>query len=104
MSNSISVLTERMIYRLKKEGTVDGFSEIEILKVLDAVRFKLHCIITYAFQACDVLHPEDALVELSTPVIIFGDIHGQFEDLMLYFEKMDIPDDTTLLFLGYDSI
>lgn len=43
---------------------------------------------------------EDALLHISAPVNIVGDIHGQFLDLLRYFEVGGFPPDASYLFLG----
>ena len=40
------------------------------------------------------------LLELSAPVKILGDIHGQFDDLIQLFEMVGYPSDNNFLFLG----
>ena len=60
--------------------------------------------IAEVLQLCDdatnVLKEQKPLVELQPPVIICGDIHGQFEDLKLVFNAMGQPPRTKYLFLG----
>uniref|UniRef100_A0A0K0F9K4 Serine/threonine-protein phosphatase n=1 Tax=Strongyloides venezuelensis TaxID=75913 RepID=A0A0K0F9K4_STRVS len=48
----------------------------------------------------DVFKPLNTLLEIQTPVIVCGDIHGQFNDLLLIFRRFGVPGDTTYLFLG----
>ena len=40
------------------------------------------------------------LLELGAPLVICGDLHGQYEDLLRYFDKVGYPPDTNFLFLG----
>ena len=40
------------------------------------------------------------MLELSAPVVICGDIHGQYEDLLRHFDKVGYPPDCNFLFLG----
>jgi len=43
---------------------------------------------------------EDALLRLRAPINIVGDIHGQFLDLLRYFEVGGFPPESQYLFLG----
>ena len=43
---------------------------------------------------------QPVLLELSAPVIICGDIHGQYRDLLRHFDKVGYPPDSNFLFLG----
>lgn len=40
------------------------------------------------------------LVEVSAPVVIVGDIHGQFADLLRIFKRMGSPERCSYIFLG----
>jgi len=54
-------------------------------------------------QASDILRKEPNVIKLKEPVIIVGDIHGQYYDLIHMFEKVvdnrNLPK-TNMLFLG----
>ena len=43
---------------------------------------------------------EASLLELSAPVVICGDIHGQYDDLLRHFDKVGYPPAANFLFLG----
>ena len=48
----------------------------------------------------EVLLSQPALLELSAPVKIVGDIHGQYTDLLRTFEMCGFPPNSNYLFLG----
>uniref|UniRef100_A0AAF5DGQ1 Serine/threonine-protein phosphatase n=1 Tax=Strongyloides stercoralis TaxID=6248 RepID=A0AAF5DGQ1_STRER len=48
----------------------------------------------------DVFKPLNTLLEVKTPVIVCGDIHGQMNDLLLIFKRFGVPGERTYLFLG----
>lgn len=51
-------------------------------------------------KAREALLKEPALLELRPPIKVFGDIHGQFLDLLHWFSCTGSPQDFTFLFLG----
>ena len=48
----------------------------------------------------EILKSQPVLLELSAPLKICGDIHGQFHDLIQLFEIVGYPETTNFLFLG----
>ena len=46
------------------------------------------------------LTQDSTLIELKAPVTIFGDIHGQFTDLLQFLKMADDPKTSKMLFLG----
>lgn len=48
----------------------------------------------------DLLMRQPMLLELSSPVNIVGDIHGQFTDLLRHMDKLGYPPMANYLFLG----
>lgn len=51
-------------------------------------------------QARSVLLQQMPLLELNAPIIVCGDIHGQYHDLLRIFEHGGFPPDANYLFLG----
>ena len=47
-----------------------------------------------------ILLDQPTMVELSAPVVILGDIHGQFNDLLKHFDKLGYPPEQNYLLLG----
>ncbi|KAL6946432.1 hypothetical protein ACO0RG_000584 [Hanseniaspora osmophila] len=50
--------------------------------------------------ARDIFLQQPPLLELSPPVKIVGDVHGQFQDLIRMFDKCGFPPSANYLFLG----
>lgn len=48
----------------------------------------------------EIFLSQSSLLELSAPVTIVGDIHGQYADLLRHFDKVGYPPNTNFLFLG----
>ncbi|CAD6197902.1 unnamed protein product [Caenorhabditis auriculariae] len=81
-----SDLARRMIHRIMRFGTVDGFSDDQICQILRAAK--------------TVLAPLPALIPISSPVVVFGDLHGQLGDLLRFLKVVGKPPKYQLLFLG----
>ena len=48
----------------------------------------------------EIFLSQEMLLELALPLVIVGDIHGQFESLLAFFDKCGYPPNTNYLFLG----
>uniref|UniRef100_A0A0K0FW54 Serine/threonine-protein phosphatase n=1 Tax=Strongyloides venezuelensis TaxID=75913 RepID=A0A0K0FW54_STRVS len=57
-------------------------------------------ITTLCQMAKEVFISQSSLVEVEPPVIICGDTHGQYSDLLRIFDKNGFPPNTNYLFLG----
>ncbi|OHS96490.1 protein phosphatase-1 [Tritrichomonas foetus] len=51
-------------------------------------------------KAKRIIQLQPVFLELVPPLVICGDIHGQFTDLLRIFEKCGDPENTNYLFLG----
>lgn len=52
------------------------------------------------FHVRKIFLAQDVLLELSAPVKICGDIHGQYSDLLRLFDHGGYPPESNYLFLG----
>ncbi|EAX96051.1 Ser/Thr protein phosphatase, putative [Trichomonas vaginalis G3] len=50
--------------------------------------------------ARDIFYQEGTVINLSSPISVCGDVHGQFEDVIELFDVGGLPPDTKYLFLG----
>ncbi|WPH02159.1 Hypothetical protein R9X50_00501400 [Acrodontium crateriforme] len=69
-------------------------------KVTKTVCLKNAEITAICTAAREVFLSQPALVELSPPVKIVGDVHGQYTDLIRMFEMCGFPPNSNFLFLG----
>ncbi|KAF8428207.1 serine/threonine-protein phosphatase PP-Z [Tirmania nivea] len=69
-------------------------------KITKAVCLKNAEITAICTAAREVLLSQPSLVELSPPVKIVGDVHGQYTDLIRMFEMCGFPPTSNYLFLG----
>ncbi|KAF6232029.1 hypothetical protein HO173_009866 [Letharia columbiana] len=69
-------------------------------KVTKAVCLKNAEITAICNAVREVFLSQPALVELSAPVKIVGDVHGQYTDLIRMFEMCGFPPNANFLFLG----
>ena len=78
----------KMLLSLKKGNTTQQMhlKEITIKRVLQ--------------QAYQIIEKEPVQLELTAPIIIVGDIHGQYYDLLRIFECLKTPSEKRFLFLG----
>ena len=51
-------------------------------------------------EAREIIRGQTMLLELNAPILICGDIHGQFSDLLQIFKKLGRPGENSYLFLG----
>ncbi|CCX15036.1 Similar to Serine/threonine-protein phosphatase PP-Z; acc. no. P78968 [Pyronema omphalodes CBS 100304] len=69
-------------------------------KVTKAVCLKNAEITAICMAAREVFLSQPALIELSAPVKIVGDVHGQYGDLIRMFDMCGFPPNSNYLFLG----
>ena len=86
-NKNISIMIKKLL-RARKGSICQelSFKEGEIDYIIDK---------SYA-----ILKNEDSMLTISAPLYIFGDIHGQFYDLLRAFEILGYPPNSKFLFLG----
>lgn len=90
--DSGSIDIENLIQRLLDAG-YSG-------KKTKSVCLKNHEIQLICAKARNILLLQPSLLELSPPVKVVGDVHGQYGDLIRIFTKCGFPPQTNYLFLG----
>lgn len=80
----------------------DGTVRINVLKehLLREGRVETNVAVLIFERAAELLKKEPNLLELTPPLIVCGDIHGQFYDFVSLLEKAGDPHNTNYLFLG----
>uniref|UniRef100_A0A8R1E307 SER_THR_PHOSPHATASE domain-containing protein n=1 Tax=Caenorhabditis japonica TaxID=281687 RepID=A0A8R1E307_CAEJA len=79
-------LARQIVVRIEKFGTVEGFADCDLLEIIKKTK--------------EILTPLPALIEVVSPIVVFGDIHGQLGDLMQFIRVVGRPPIRQLLFLG----
>ncbi|MBW0519571.1 hypothetical protein O181_059286 [Austropuccinia psidii MF-1] len=92
LSSNQSIDIDELINRLLEVGYSTKLSK--------SVCLKNHEIINISLAVREILLNQPTLIELSPPVKIVGDVHGQFNDLIRLFEMCGFPPNSNYLFLG----
>uniref|UniRef100_A0A7I4YV60 protein-serine/threonine phosphatase n=1 Tax=Haemonchus contortus TaxID=6289 RepID=A0A7I4YV60_HAECO len=101
---------DRITYREAKDQAklsgVDDASKMEdiLTEVIRLgpceIEWNYEIMIAILSRAYDVFSHESTLLELSVPIAIYGDIHGQYSDIWRWFHVNGWPPGTPTLFLG----
>ena len=77
-------------------------SQYETLIKNGIARFNIiaDIMIKMANDVSKILIKESNLLKLQAPIYIYGDIHGQYQDLLRFLEMTKLPPESKLLFLG----
>ncbi|XP_022314315.2 serine/threonine-protein phosphatase alpha-2 isoform-like [Crassostrea virginica] len=88
---------------MTKDIDVDSIIE-QLLTAKDSSSKQVQLPETQIRQLCqlsrEVFLEQPMLIEITAPVTICGDIHGQYEDLMRHFDNCGFPPESNYLFLG----
>eukprot|EP01125_Pyxidicula_operculata_P012476 TRINITY_DN4091_c0_g1_i2.p1 TRINITY_DN4091_c0_g1~~TRINITY_DN4091_c0_g1_i2.p1 ORF type:complete len:652 (+),score=165.45 TRINITY_DN4091_c0_g1_i2:55-2010(+) len=97
-------LTEESLnWDIKEDNGGDADFNIERLRdhFLAEGRLMLDTAINIVKRATQIFKSEKNMVELSAPITIFGDVHGQYFDMINVLKSLPLPrDDDPWLFLG----
>ncbi|VDM51130.1 unnamed protein product, partial [Toxocara canis] len=85
---------DNMISRLLNVGMAGGRLTTQICFVAEE---ELHHVCLLAKQ---IFLSQSSLIELEPPLVVCGDIHGQYSDLLRIYDKNGFPPETNYLFLG----
>lgn len=88
-SNEDSELFQSFIDILLRPSEKKG--EESFNKTISKFRFRREHIIALARAFQEIIADQPMVLKINTPVKIFGDIHGQYEDLMRFFELWGEP-------------
>lgn len=87
---------------------IESFSSLSISNDVDSwIRqlrkrepLSINQVKSLCFKVSEILTEENNVVEVSSPVTVCGDLHGQFYDLMELFKVAGEPPDVNFLFMG----
>ena len=96
----MSLDIDNLIERLLKEGKEIPPLESDALKAPIKVKIEENELRQLTMQARELFLNQPVLLEVSAPMVVCGDIHGQFYDLLRIFHICGHPDTTNYLFLG----
>ena len=70
----------------------------------DKIPFRFNISSRVMIKLCELAKPiiysESNILEITAPINVFGDIHGQFSDMIHFLEMTGLPPDNKLLFMG----
>jgi serine/threonine-protein phosphatase PP1 catalytic subunit len=82
------------------DGMLSKFIDEREKKPRDLPRFPEEWILLLCVNMIDIFANEKSLLRLKPPLVICGDIHGQYSDLLRIFELAMYPPTSRYLFLG----
>jgi serine/threonine-protein phosphatase PP1 catalytic subunit len=102
------LLTFNKQYELLKKQTLHqpthNIDSSKSDKFNNILPFRFNINVKVMIKLCELALPffrnEPNIVILEAPIYIFGDIHGQFSDLIHFLEMTGLPPDNKFLFLG----
>lgn len=91
---------DNLLNRLLQEGRENPPLEYDALKAPIKVRMEQWELRELTMRARELFLQQPVLLEVSAPMVVCGDIHGQYYDLLRIFHVCGWPEDTNYLFLG----
>lgn len=96
-NNNVVFDLDNIILQLVEIGKSSNNNNNKVPKILP---FKQSQINTICLLAREVFMSQPTLIEISAPVKVVGDIHGQYTDLIRLFNLCGYPPSSNFLFLG----
>jgi serine/threonine-protein phosphatase PP1 catalytic subunit len=88
-------LETNMKTKLKKENPTNNYNDINY-----RINIPIKIIETICLKTYKLFSNEPNLLDIKGPLYIFGDIHGQYCDLLRFIEIIGLPPKSKFLFLG----
>lgn len=85
-------------HHIAKKKMIESGNNVDKIPFRYAMAPKLITEISNKFAT--IVSKEPNLLRLSAPFYIFGDIHGQFSDMVRFLEMTGLPPNSRLLFMG----
>eukprot|EP00767_Chilomastix_cuspidata_P004205 gnl/Chilomastix_cuspidata/434.p1 GENE.gnl/Chilomastix_cuspidata/434~~gnl/Chilomastix_cuspidata/434.p1 ORF type:complete len:309 (-),score=94.88 gnl/Chilomastix_cuspidata/434:226-1152(-) len=80
---------------LRQQGLDEQIDRVRAGTLLSEEEVRQLCV-----KVKEVVHSEPNILQISTPVTVIGDIHGQFHDLLEIFSLSGHPPNTNYVFMG----
>jgi serine/threonine-protein phosphatase PP1 catalytic subunit len=88
----------------QKQQTTNHIEQLDSNLGIDSLPFRFNISSKVVVRICEIaleiFKKESNILYLEAPLFIFGDIHGQFSDLVHFLEMCGLPPDNKFLFLG----
>ena len=90
----------KKLYPFESKQISQKEKNIQIKEISETNSLSIEEIKYLCKKSLEIFMEEPVFLELSAPIIICGDIHGQFRDLLRLFDFGGVPPKKTYLFLG----
>ena len=90
----------KKLYPFESKQISQKEKNIQIKEISETNSLSIEEIKYLCKKSLEIFMEEPVFLELSSPIIICGDIHGQFRDLLRLFDFGGVPPKKTYLFLG----
>ncbi|KHN82495.1 Serine/threonine-protein phosphatase PP1 isozyme 7 [Toxocara canis] len=89
----------RKSYKQPSERICEIINYLKTTKVHD-IKLKEKDIIEICYRSREQLMKDESMLDIEAPLVLVGDVHGQYEDLIGIFQMNGYPPNQRFLFLG----